>query len=126
MSTISGIADLIPSPNAAEYQWEKHGICSGLRPESYFSLLRRATQRVAVPTEYTDVNTDLSTREADIEAAFVAANPGLSDRGMTVTCDRDGVIEVRICLTKRLDFRRCAEVDRDVCRLPAVTLQAAD
>jgi len=125
-STISGIADLIPSADAAEYQWKKHGICSGLRPESYFSLLRRATERVTVPSEYTDVSTDLTTREADIEAAFVAVNPGLSERGMTVTCDRDGVIEVRICLTKRLDFRRCAAVDRDVCRLPGVTLQAVD
>jgi len=125
-STISGIADLIPSPNAAEYQWEKHGICSGLRPESYFSLLRQATERVTVPSEYADVTSDLTTREADIESGFVAANPGLSDRGMTVTCDRDGVIEARICLTKRLDFRRCAEVDRDACRSPSIRLQALD
>jgi len=125
-STISGIADLIPSPGAAQYQWEKHGICSGLRPESYFSLLRRATERVTVPPEYTDLHIDLTTRAADIESAFVAANPGLSDRGMAITCTREGVIEARICLTKRLNFRRCAEVDRDACRSPSLTLQAVD
>jgi ribonuclease T2 len=125
-SIISGFADLIPSPDAAEYEWEKHGICSGLRPENYFALLRRASERVTVPPAYIDLGTDLITRAPDIEAAFVAANPGMSDRGMTVTCDRDGVIEVRICLTTRLDFRRCAEVDRDTCRSPSVTLQAVD
>ena len=125
-STISGIADVIPSPGAAQYQWEKHGICSGLRPQSYFSLVRQAARKVVIPKPYLDVRSDIQSQARAIEGDFIAANPGMSDRGIAVSCDRDGVIEVRICLTKRLDFRRCEEVDRRSCRLPKIELPAVD
>ena len=123
-STISGIAEIIPSASAAQYEWEKHGLCSGLRPENYFSALRLAARRVVIPAEYVHPNAPIVTRAADVEAAFVTANPGMSESGIAATCDRDGVIEVRICLTKRLDFRRCVDVDRR--RLPAVEHHTAD
>lgn len=125
-STISGIIDVIPSPGAIQYQWQKHGICAGLRPESYFSLVRRASEGVALPDGYVDVTSDIVSTSREIEADFIAANPGLSDRGIAVSCNREGVIEVRVCLTKRLGFRRCEEVDRRACRLPRIELPAAD
>ena len=37
-----------------------------------------------------------------------------------------GAVEVRICLTKRLDFRRCTEVDEDACRQRTITLPAVE
>ncbi len=123
-STVSGIADVMPSASAVQYQWQKHGICSGLRPEAYFSLLRRAAERVKVPADYVGVKTDIMAQSREIEARFLTANPGMSDYGIAVSCDRDGVIEVRVCLTQRLDFRRCVEVDRQSCRLPVIDLPA--
>ena len=125
-STISGISDVIPSPGAVQYQWEKHGICAGLRPELYFTTMRQALRRVTIPEAYRDVRNDIHSQARSIEAAFITANPGMSDRGIAVSCDRDGVIEVRICLTRRLDFRRCTEVDRQSCRLPTIDLPAVD
>ncbi len=125
-STISGIAEIIPSASAAQYEWEKHGLCSGLRPENYFSALRLAARRVVIPAEYVHPNAPIVTRAADVEAAFVTANPGMSESGIAATCDRDGVIEVRICLTKRLDFRRCVDVDRSACRQSSITLPTVD
>ena len=51
-----------------------------------------------------------------VEAAFVDANPGLRDDGIAISC-KDGLLaEVRICLTRELDFRACAEVDARGCR----------
>lgn len=124
-SVVASVADLMPSQDAVAYQWQKHGMCSGLRPESYFSLLRQARQRVAIPVEFTAVSAPVATSPADLESAFLAANRGMSDHGIAVSCDRDGVIEVRICLTRRLEFRRCEAVDRDACRLSQITLQPA-
>ena len=124
-STISGIADVIPSRGAAQYQWQKHGICAGLRPESYFSLLRRAAGgRRAADGLCRRQDRHRIDQPREIEADFIAANPGMSDHGIAVSCDRDGVIEVRVCLTKRLGFRRCEEVDRQACRLPKIELPA--
>ena len=72
-STISGIADVIPSPGAAQYQWEKHGICSGLRPQSYFSLVRQAARKVVIPKPYLDVRSDIQSQARAIEGDFIAA-----------------------------------------------------
>ena len=112
----------MPSRSLAEYQWRKHGLCAGVRADSYFALMRRAYQSVVMPAEFKDPQADISTSPAAIEAAFVAANPGLPERGIAVTCGRSGLIEVRICVGKDLRFRRCLEVDDDQCRKPAVLL----
>lgn len=124
--SIARIADVIPSPGAAQYQWQKHGICSGLRPENYFSLMRRAKEAVVIPEDYVETTRDLRASPQTIESDFVAANPGMSEYGIATTCNREGIIEVRICLTRRLDFRRCAEVDRRACRRSSIKLEAVD
>lgn len=125
-STTSHIADIMPSAGAAQYQWRKHGICAGLRPENYFNLLRRAAERVVIPADYVNATADIQSNAREIETDFVAANPGMSERGIATTCNREGIIEVRVCLTKRLDFRRCEEVDRRSCRWSNIRLEAVD
>ena len=124
-STLTDIADVMPSPGLAQYQWEKHGICSGLRQEKYFALVRSAVDKVVIPPQLVAPVADTAMTPAALEDAFAAANPGLQTRGMAVGCSRDGGIEVRICLGKDLSFRRCAEVDRDSCRRSSVVLPAA-
>ena len=120
-SIVAAIADLMPA-RLAEYQWEKHGTCAGIRPERYFDLVRRAYERVAIPEAYARMEDALRTSPQAVEQAFLAANPGMSERGIAVTCSRSGAIEVRICLTQRLDFRRCMEVDQDSCRARTIEL----
>jgi len=124
-SIVASIADLMPAA-LAEYQWKKHGTCAGIRPERYFDLVRRAYQRVDIPDVYEPLETDSRTTAGAIEQAFLKANPGMSERGIAVTCPRSGGIEVRICMTQRLDFRRCIEVDADACRAGSITLPAMD
>lgn len=124
-SILAGIADLMPA-GLAEYQWKKHGTCAGIRPERYFDLVRRAYARVDVPDVYEPLETESRTSPNAIEQAFLKANPGMSERGIAVTCPRSGGIEVRICMTLRLDFRRCVEVDQQACRADTITLPAMD
>jgi ribonuclease T2 len=45
----------------------------------------------------------------------VAANPGLPHDGIAVGCDEKRLNEVRVCLSKDLQFRSCAEVDQHSC-----------
>ncbi len=124
-SILAGIADLM-SPGLAQYEWEKHGVCVGLRPEKYFELVRRAYQAIDIPDEYEPLREDTEASPVELEEDFVVANPGLSGRGIAVSCNRAGAVEVRICLTKRLDFRRCMEVDEDACRQRTISLPAVD
>jgi ribonuclease T2 len=77
---------------------------------------------MAIPGPLSDPDADDPPTARAVESAFQAANPGLSDRGMAVTCNRQGIIEVRVCLTKRLGFRRCGEVDASGCRRATISL----
>jgi ribonuclease T2 len=52
----------------------------------------------------------------EVEEAFVKANPGMKRTGIAVTCSSTRLSEVRLCLTRDLQFRECADVDRRACR----------
>lgn len=124
-SAIASIRDVMPSGSEAAHAWHRHGTCSGLRPKAYFDVLRRAVDTVVIPEAYREPKMAISAGPRDIEAAFLAANPGMSERGFALACSREGVLQARVCLTKRLQFRRCAEVDRRGCRASTVTLETA-
>lgn len=124
-STLTAISDLMPSGGLARYQWDKHGLCSGLAEEDYFALMRQAFERVAIPAELKTISRDGKTTPEAIEAAFINANPGLSAVGIAATCNRGGLKEVRICLGKDLSLRTCPEVDADGCRAARMVLRAA-
>lgn len=109
--------DLIPSAGLIGHQWRKHGSCSGLGQADYLALTRAARERIAVPQAF-EGSMRPGTADPDaVEAAFIEANPGLREDAIAVTCDARFLREVRICLTKALDFRGCREVDRRACTL---------
>lgn len=109
------MADLMPSRDLVFRQYRKHGTCSGLNPRAYFDLVREAAERVTLPRPLEDPTRDIRVSADALEAAFVSANRGLRRHMMSVRCGDGLVEEVRICLTKGLDFRACEEVDRRGC-----------
>ncbi|QND52550.1 ribonuclease [Phyllobacterium sp. 628] len=119
------LSDIMPSAGLVTYEWRKHGICTGLNQKDYFSVMRQAVARVSIPSAYRQPTQRAPVNPQVIEQAFVAANPGLSAAGVAVTCDRDFLREVRVCLTKDLQFRDCPEVDRSSCRKRSVDMPGA-
>ena len=59
---------------------------------------------------------------AEIEEAFIKVNPGLSASAISVVCDSRRLSEVRICMSKDLQFRACEEIDRRACRRDEVVM----
>jgi ribonuclease T2 len=49
----------------------------------------------------------------------------MSHRGIAASCEGRQLEEIRICLTKDLAFRDCAEVDRRGCTISQITLPPA-
>ena len=119
-ATVASLADIMPGAGLVNHEWQKHGVCSGLNQTNYFATLRRALAAVTLPTGL--AGRQLAPRE--IEQAFIAANPRMTQAGIAVTCRRGLMQEVRICLTKALGFRRCPEVDRQGCRVPEIRVPA--
>lgn len=113
---VSSMLDLMPSPGLIFSQWRKHGTCAGIPPRAYFDTVRRARAAVKIPEPYLDVKSYLMVSPAEVEEAFVKANPGMSNAAVAVRCDSKRLQEVRVCLSKDLQFRDCPEVDRRACR----------
>ncbi|MBS4083320.1 MAG: ribonuclease T2 [Rhizobiales bacterium] len=120
--TIREISDVIPSRSLVIHQWRKHGTCSGLSPEQYFDLTRKAFEKIKIPPLFVESTRWQSVSPPEIENAFRVANPALQGDMLSVTCDRRNLREVRICLTKDLQFRACPQVDRQSCRSPRISL----
>lgn len=118
----AAMADLMGSGGLAWYQWKKHGRCAGLAPQSYYATLRRAFATVQIPPVLQGLNRRLELPASVVEDAFLEVNPQLAADQITVTCDADMIQEVRICLTRDLQPRRCGpDVIRD-CRLKDAVL----
>ena len=119
---VSSMIDLMPSPRLIFREWGRHGVCAGLPARAYFETMRKARAMVKIPTDYLDLKQPRTVTPAEVEAAFVAANPGLTHDAIAVGCDAKRLNEVRICLSKELKFRDCAEVDQRACRRDQVLM----
>ena len=113
---VSSMLDLMPAPHLIFNEWDKHGTCSGLAAQAYFDLVRKARAAVKTPPQYADLQAPLNVTPAAVEDAFVKVNPDLSRSGMAIICNKMRLTEVRICLSKELKFRDCAEIARRSCR----------
>ncbi len=119
---MTSMLDLMPAPGLIFNEWDKHGTCSGLAARAYFETIRKARAAVKIPPEYLELSEAKTIAPADIEDAFVKANPGLSHAAIAVTCNRTRLSEVRVCMSKDLQFRDCEEIDRRACRRDEVTM----
>jgi len=118
--------DLMPSAGLMGHQWRKHGVCAGVSQQDYFRLVRAARERIVIPAQYRNPDADADVAPESVEAAFLAANPGMAGDGIAVSCGGRHLADVRICLTRDMEFRSCPAVDARACRLPRAAMPAPD
>jgi len=123
-AVVPSMLPLMPSRRLIEHEWRTHGTCDGAGAEAYFSKIRQIHQRLVVPEPFRAPDRPQTLSAAEVESAFVAANPGLSRNALTVTCRGGRIAEVRICLSRDLSFAACGDGGRDRCR-GALRLPAA-
>lgn len=107
------MSDIMGTGGLAWHQWKKHGRCSGLSSEDYFTLSRQAYERVNRPAILRKLTDPVRLPATVIEDAFLETNPDWSADMITITCRDRYIQEARICLTRSLEPRRCG---RDVIR----------
>jgi ribonuclease T2 len=119
---IDGMLDLTPSSGLVIQQWRKHGSCTGMSSSAFFEAVRAARAKVTIPKDFESTETYRTVSPGAVEQAFLEANPGLKPDMIAVDCDDRRLREVRVCMTKDLAFRSCAEVDRRTCRLDKMVI----
>lgn len=111
----NSMLDIMPSRGLIRHQWRKHGVCSGLDQRGYFNTTRSYFSKVAIPLEYRALNQPLRVSGAQVEQAFLQANPGLRADGVAVQCRGGRLREVRVCFTRDGRPRACGSDVRDAC-----------
>ena len=119
------MTDIMPSARLVNHQWRMHGSCSGLSQQAYFETTREALGRVAIPQRFQGLREEQRIAASIVEGAFLKANPGMPGAGVSVDCGGGLMREVRICLTKNLDFRACPEVERRACKAGGLLMPPA-
>src|ERR1700709_2687600 len=115
-SIMTSMLDLMPAPGLIFNEWKKHGTCSGLGERAYFETIRKARATVKIPEEFLQLSESKTISPEALEADFIKVNPGLSSSAISVTCTSRRLSEVRVCMSKDLQFRACEEIDRRACR----------
>lgn len=123
-SIVRTLFDIMPSAGLMGHEWRKHGTCSGLTQSLYFRQMKAAYDRIKLPALVFNGRLDRRLAVDDIERLMISANPGLQKDGISVGCDRGELSELRICMSKSLQFRSCGEVDRQSCRSRIVSIPA--
>ena len=109
------VAPLMPDRTLVYYQWRKHGTCSGLGVDDYFTQVEKAVESVLVPSAALARAATQPTSRARLKREFLVANPRLSSRSITLECRGDYLREVRICLDQALRPRPCGNDVREGC-----------
>jgi ribonuclease T2 len=121
-SIVSSMLDLMPAPRLIFSEWDRHGTCSGLSARAYFDTVRKARAQVKIPDAFIEPVHEVTVTPAEVQDAFVKANPGLTRAAMAVSCDGKRLTEVRICVGKDLRFHECAEVEQRACRRDQIVM----
>jgi ribonuclease T2 len=119
---IASMLDVMPAPRLIFREWDRHGTCSGLSPRAYFETVRKARAVVKIPAQYIDLKAPLTVSPAEVEQAFVDANPGLSASSIAVGCDKERLREIRICMSRELAFRSCEGIGRRACKREKIVM----
>lgn len=107
LSNPASMLDIMPDPGLIQHEWTTHGTCSGLSAQAYFSLIRRAFTSIKIPSDFTDPTHQQTLSPAQIKADFERANTKLQDADLMITCSRNYLKAVEMCLTKSLSPMAC-------------------
>jgi ribonuclease T2 len=119
---VDEMLDLMPGSKLIYHEWDKHGTCSGLDQRDYFDTIRKARTLVKIPARFDHPQQPLNVAPGEVVDAFVTANPGLAPAGIVIDCDRRFLREVRICMTRDLQFRECGPSAARACRTDSLLM----
>jgi ribonuclease T2 len=112
-------ADVTPDASLIGHEWDAHGTCSGMAPDAYFSLARKAFQTVAIPPELKGLDHEIMLPPSGFLEMFAKANPSFPAGSMVLSCGNNRLTAIEVCMTKGLVPMACP-VGIRACRANAV------
>ena len=106
----SQYADIYPDPTLLQHEWQTHGTCSGLAPDQFLALDRRAEQSIQIPAALSHLSQQTSLAPAQIITLFTQSNPGIPAGSVAISCGNNYLTAVEVCLDKSLKPESCQNV----------------
>ena len=102
--------DLYPDAGLLHHEWETHGTCSGLDPETFFSKARAATGSLRIPAQLSHLDQQVSMTPDAILSLFLQNNPSLPRESLALSCGNNFLTAVELCLDKQLHPISCGPI----------------
>ncbi|MGI9482248.1 MAG: ribonuclease T2 family protein [Hyphomicrobiales bacterium] len=103
---IEEMLPIMPSKRLVVHEWRKHGTCSGLSQEHYFSLTRELFSRLQVPARYIAPAHTVEITPSTLREDFLKTNNWLKPEMISIQCgnsrDRGVLRGVRVCFGRNL------------------------
>lgn len=106
----SQYADIYPDASLLQHEWQTHGTCSGLTPDQFLALDRRAEQSIQIPSQLAHLTQQISMSPAQVITLFTQSNPGVPASSVAVSCGNNFLTAVEVCLDKDLKAESCSAV----------------
>ncbi|MDW5267148.1 MULTISPECIES: ribonuclease T2 [Acidobacteriaceae] len=103
-------SDIYPDTGLLRHEWKTHGTCSGLAPDAFFNLARQAVQSIAIPTELTTLDRQISMTPNQILDLFASANPSFPRESLALSCGNNYLTAIEVCMSKTLQPIACGPI----------------
>jgi ribonuclease T2 len=103
-------SDIYPDPGLLQHEWKAHGTCSGLSPEDFFALARKAVHSVTIPSTLDHLDHPISMPPGDILDLFAQSNPTIPRESLALTCGNNYLTAVEVCFSKTLQPTSCGHL----------------
>ena len=103
--------DITPDASLLAHEWAKHGTCTTLSPEEFFTLEHQAFHSVVIPRLFAGLDHELLLKPEAIVDLFAKANPSFPANSFVVSCGNNRLTAIEACLSKDgLKPMACREV----------------
>ncbi len=92
--------DITPDRSLLEHEWNKHGTCTTLAPDDFFSLEHKAYQSLTIPKLFNELGHEVMLKPAEILSMFAKANPSFPEGSIVLSCGNNRLTAIEACLAK--------------------------
>jgi ribonuclease T2 len=103
-------SDLYPDAGLLRHEWKTHGTCSGLGPDAFFTLARKAVHSVRIPDELSTLKRQISMPPGKILDLFARSNPAFPRDSLALSCGNNYLTAVEVCMDKSLQPIACGPI----------------
>jgi len=103
-------SDIYPDAGLLRHEWKTHGTCSGIGPDAFFTLARKAVNSVSIPLELSTLKRQISMPPGKILDLFAQSNPTFPRDSLALSCGNNYLTAVEVCMDKTLRPIACGSI----------------